>query len=283
MAQTVTSQFTAKLTDSGDNPPILAAVADAQEPADLKLTPALQVNVPSAATPRIIGFVNPAVAIPFNSRIRQIEAFWNGQPLPLIDSTGTDLVDEAHNFVSGTGSMIPFFKPLFSVSGQAAGPGTLEIRGLDAAHNQLASVMIPNLSIVGPPAAMATATIAAARPRIYLTPSRLAVMRARGTNDPAGQRYGAALQLFLNALAAFPDATSPEFENRLYDAENYIPLLALTYQLRKDNDPATAMKVAGAAHALTMRIANDYDTGKRDFGRDTGYEIRFGLRNMMLA
>ena len=32
-----------------------------------------------------------------------------------------------------------------------------------------------------------------------------------------------------------------------------------------------------------MRIANDYDTGKRDFGRDTGYDIRFQLRDLMLA
>ena len=103
IAQTVTSQFTAKLTDSGDAPPIMAVVADAQEPADLKLTPALQVNVPSAATSRIIGFVNPAIAIPFNSRIRQVEAFWNGTPLPLIDPSGTGLAEEAHTF----GPMIP--------------------------------------------------------------------------------------------------------------------------------------------------------------------------------
>lgn len=279
-AQTVTSQYTAKLTDSGEDPPIMPLVADAAEPPETALTPTLQVAVPGVQAPRLLNVVSPAIAIPYASRIRQIEAFWNGTPLPLIDPRGTGLTEEAHSF----GPMIPFFKPLFSVASVPAGNGTLEIRAFDASHTQIASVSIPNLSVVRAPTPVATSAIAALqRPRIYLTAARLAAIRARGASDIALQRSNAALQRFLDALAEIPDVTSPQFENRIYDPESYIPLLALTYQLRKTADPTTASKSAGAAHTLVMRIANDYDTGKRNFGRDTGYDIRFGLRNLMLA
>src|SRR6202040_1377611 len=116
-----------------------------------------------------------------------------GTPLPLIDPRGTQLTEEAHTF----GSMIPFFKPLFSLTGIPPGNGTLEIRAFDAAHTQLASVSIPNLSVVRPPAPIPTATIAAMpHPRIYL-PSRLG--NIRGRNDIASQRFNEAITYFNNA------------------------------------------------------------------------------------
>jgi hypothetical protein len=270
LAQVVTTQFTAKLTDSGDNPPIMAVPPDATEPAEA-LTPAFHVATPNAQAPRMMNIISPAIAIPYNSPIRQIEAFWNGTPLPLIDPRGTQLTEEAHTF----GSMIPFFKPLFSLTGIPAGNGTLEIRAFDAAHTQLASVSIPNLSVVRPPPPVPTATIAAMpHPRIYL-PTRLA--NARGRNDIASQRFNATVSTFLDALNEIPDVTSTEFSNRIYDPENYIPFLGLQNQI------ASNPKLAQAGHALAMRIATDYDTGVRDFGRDTGYDIRFQLRDLMLA
>lgn len=271
-------QTTARLADSGDGP-ILAVPADATEPAEPRV-PALQVTAPNGQAPRMLNLVNPSIAIPFNSPIRQVQAFWNGTPLLLIDPAGTQLVEEAHSY----GSMIPFFKPLFSLQGIAPGSGTLEIRAFDAGGTEVASVSIPSLTVVAAPAPVASSTIAAMpHPRIYLTPSRLAAIRARTSGEPARQRYEAALQRFLDALAQIPDVTSPQFESAIYDPESYIPLLALTYQLRRNDDPATAMRAAGAAHTLVMRIANGYDTGARDFARDTGYDIRYGLRNLMLA
>ncbi len=273
LAQNVTTQTTAKLTDSGDNPPIMPVVADAQEPAEPRVPP-LTVAVPNSQASRLMTLVNPSIAIPFNSSIRQVEAFWNGTPLNLIDPAGTQLVEEAHSF----GSMIPFFKPLFSLAGLPPGGGTLEIRGLDAAGTQIASVSIPNLTIVAPPQPVATATIAAMQhPRIYLTPARITAIKARAASDPARQRYEAALGNFLTTLAQIPDVTSPAFSNAIYDPESYIPLLALAYQLDHNTT------AAGAAHTLTMQIANAYNNHTRDFGRDTGYDIRFGLRNLMLA
>ena len=132
LAQVVTTQFSAKLTDSGDSPPIMAIPADATEPAE-PLTPAFHVAVPNAQAPRLMNIISPAIAIPYNSQIRQIEAFWNGTPLRLIDPRGTLLTEEAHSF----GPMIPFFKPLFSLAGIPPGSGTLEIRAFDAAHTQV--------------------------------------------------------------------------------------------------------------------------------------------------
>jgi hypothetical protein len=274
-AQNVTNQTAAKLTDSGDNAPMLPLIADATEPAGLHVS-ALHAAL---STSRVMTLVSPAIAIPFNSPIRQIEATWNGAPLVLIDPTGTQLTEEAHSY----GSMLPFFKPLFSLAGVAPGNGTLAFVGFDAAHVQVASTST-DLTLVAPPAAVSTAAIAAMpHPRIYLTASRLASIRARGAGDPARMRYEAALQNFLDALTEFPDVTSTQFSDRVYDPESYIPLLALTYQLKKTSDPATAARAAGAAHTLTMQIANAYDSGQRSFGRDTGYDIRFGLRNLMLA
>lgn len=277
--QTVTTQTTVKLTGSGDAPVILPIAPDATEPAEPRV-PSLAAGAPNAQAPRLMTLVNPAIAIPFNSPVRQLQAFWNATPLRLIDPTGTGLVEEAHSY----GSMIPFFKPLFSLQGIAPGTGTLEIRAFDAGGTQVASVSIPSLTIVNPPAPVSTSTIAAMpHPRVYLTSARMAAIRARPATDLPRVRYEAALRRFFDALAVVPDVTSPAFESEIYDPESYIPLLALTYHLRRSDDPATAMKAANAAHTLTMRIATAYDTGTRNFGRDTGYDIRFGLRNLMLA
>jgi len=97
LAQIVTTQLTAKLTDSGDNPPIMAVPSDATEPAEL-LTPPFHVATPNAQAPRLMNIISPAIAIPYNSPIRQIEAYWNRTPLPLIDPRGTQLTEEAHTF-----------------------------------------------------------------------------------------------------------------------------------------------------------------------------------------
>ena len=276
-AQTVTTQTTAKLTESGDDPPLVALIPDATDTVE-PLTPALSVPVPNAQAPRLMTFVAPAIAIPYNSRIRQVQAFWNSQPLTLIDPKGTLLVEEAHSF----GPMLPFFKPLFSLKGIAPGPGTLEIRAFDIGGTQAASVSIPGLTLVSPPQPVAVSSLPA-WPRIYLTRERLGGLHVRGMDDVARQRYTGALNNFLNNLAEQPDVTSPDFENRVYDPESYIPVLSLTYQLNRFDNPDLANKAAAPARVLALRIANDYDTGKRDFGRDTGYDIRFGLRNLMLA
>src|SRR5205809_1094453 len=82
------------------------------------------------------------------------------------------LTEEGHTF----GSMIPFFKPLFSVASIPAGDGTLEIRAFDGGGTEVASKSISGLTIVKPPAPVSTATIAAMpHPRIYL-PGRLAAI-----------------------------------------------------------------------------------------------------------
>ncbi|HEY2829491.1 MAG TPA: hypothetical protein VGJ88_05180, partial [Thermoanaerobaculia bacterium] len=211
-AQTLTNQTTARLIESGDGP-MVDIPAGATEPAEPRV-PALTVTTPNAQASRMLNLVNPSIQIPYNSPIRQVQAFWNGTPLNLIDPSGSGIVEEAHSY----GSMIPFFKPLFSLAGLPSGSGTLEIRGLDPSGAEVARVDIPQLTIATPPQPVATIAIAAmAHPRIYLTASRMALIRARGTNDVARQRYEAAVQRFLDALAQFPDVTSPQFEDEVYD------------------------------------------------------------------
>ncbi|HSP14738.1 MAG TPA: hypothetical protein VLV78_08300 [Thermoanaerobaculia bacterium] len=278
-AQTVTTETTSKLTGDGPDAPMLPVPAGAVEP-ETGLTPTLSVNVPNGQAPHVFNLVQPFVAIPYSSSLRQFDATWNGSPLFLIDPAGTQLNEEPH----GYGSNFDFFKPLFSLAGKPAGAGTLEIRGYDASHALLSTVSIPNLILATEPAHVATATIAAMpHPRIYLTPARLAAIQARGAGDIARQRYEAQLQNFLSALHDIPDVLSPEFENRIYSSEDYIPLLGLTYQLKKTSDPTTATACANAAHALVMRIADEYTNGTRTYDRDSGYDIRFGLREMMLG
>ena len=182
--------------------------------------------------------------------------------------------------------MIPFFKPLFSVAAIPAGEGTLEIRAFDSGGTQVDSQSISGLTVVKPPAPIATSTIAAMpHPRIYLTAARRNTVLGR--NDVASQRFRAAVNAFNQALIDIPDVTSTAFSDRIYDPEDYIPLLALYPYLCSpvSCDPVDerAPRIQSAMHTLAMRIANDYDSGKRDFGRDTGYDIRFALRDLMLA
>ena len=167
-AQTVTTQYTARLTDSGDAPqPLMPVITDAVEP-EAGITPALHIPVPNAQAPRLLNLVNPAVAIPYNSTIRQVEAYWNGTALPMIDPFGTLLVEEAHSY----GPMFPFFKPLFSVAAVPAGPGTLEIRAFDSSHTLVTSRGMETVasrrearrpSLRAPPAELAPAARAFAR------------------------------------------------------------------------------------------------------------------------
>ncbi|HEX3581964.1 MAG TPA: hypothetical protein VH087_09405, partial [Thermoanaerobaculia bacterium] len=103
-SQTITNLTTARLIESGDGP--LVAIPDgATEPSEPRV-PALTVTTPNGQAPRMLNLVNPSIAIPYNSSIRQLQAFWNGTPLNLIDPTGSGIVEEAHSY----GSMIPFFK-----------------------------------------------------------------------------------------------------------------------------------------------------------------------------
>ncbi len=278
-----TAGYTALLTASGSSTP-LPVVAGAQAPAEPGLTAPLHVSSPAASCPSMLGLINPAIAIPFDSTVREVEASYNGVALPLIDPKGTSLVEEAHSY----GSMLPFWKPLFSVAGVASGAGTLQVRGYDGGHNLVSSVSIPGLQVVAPPAPVATAAVAAlAHPRIYLTPARLAHALGRNTStDPVAIRYWSSktgVGYFLSAQNQVSDPESTAFSNLVYDPEDYIPALALCYQLRKGVDAATANKCATAAHTMAMKIANDYSSGVRSFARDDGYDIRFGLRNLMLA
>ncbi|MGZ4809034.1 MAG: hypothetical protein ACXV7D_06855 [Thermoanaerobaculia bacterium] len=278
-AQTVTNQTSAQLTGDGPDAPMLPIPPGAVEP-EVGLTPALSVNLPSSQAPHIFNLVMPSVTIPYSGSIRQVEASWNGSPLFLIDPSGTGLNEEPHGF----GSNIDFFKPYFSLAGKTPGAGTLEIRGYDASHTLLGTVSIPNLTLATEPAHVATSTIGAmSHPRIYLTPARMAVIQDRGAGDVARQRYDAQLQNFLDALADIPDVLSPEFENRIYSSEDYIPLLGLAYQLNKTSNPTKANTCADAAHRLVMRIADEYTNGTRTFSRDSGYDIRFAVREMMLG
>ena len=278
-AQTVTNQTSAQLTGDGPNAPMLAVPAGSVEP-EVGLTPALSVKMPSSQAAHIFNLVMPSITIPYSGSVRQVEASWNGSPLFLIDPSGTGLNEEPHGF----GSNIDFFKPLFSLAGKTAGTGTLDIRGYDAAHTLLSTVSIPNLILASEPAHVATSTIGAmSHPRIYLTPARMAVMQARGSGDIAKQRYEAQLQNFLDALHDIPDVLSPEFENRIYSSEDYVPLLGLAYQLNKTSNPSKAATCADAAKKLVMRIAHEYTNGTRAFSRDSGYDIRFALREMMLG
>jgi hypothetical protein len=276
------SQFTDGLTGSGGTTPtefITPVVSDAQASPGA-LTPLFSVGVPNAQVPRLMNFVQPAIAIPYNSNIREIEAYWNGTPLPLIDPSGTGLAEEAHAY----GSPIPFFKPMFSVAAIPAGSGTLEIRAFDGSHVPVTNISIPNLSVVKPPTPVAASTIAAMpHPRIYLSPARLATIQARPSTDFARQRYEAGLNFFLAGLQEFPDVLSVEFEDQVYNPEGYIPTLALAYQLHKVDDPAMAAMAAGAAHTLTTNMAMGYANGLRNFDGDDGYNIRYDLAEMMLA
>jgi hypothetical protein len=247
------TQFTAILTASGSSDPLPLA-SDAESSPD-GLTPAFNVGAPNAQAPRLLNFVNPAIAIPFNSPIRMVEAYWNGAPLPLLDTSATEVTEEPHSF----GSTIPFFKPVFSLAAVPAGPGSLEIRAFDGSHVQLASSTVSNLVVSTPPAPVASTALAAMpHPRIYLTPARLAAARGRTPDDIALQRFNVAISVFTNELAQ-ADVLSEAFANQVYDPEDYIPALALASQLHQNDDTNLAGVAAAAARALAVRVANEYD------------------------
>lgn len=276
----ITSVFTTTLTDSGSSVP-LPVLSDATEPNESGLTPALQVNQPNAMCPKMLGVINPSIALPTNSTIRQIEAFFNGTPLPLVDDHGK-IIEEAHSW----GSTIPFWRPLFSVAGVPAGQGTLEIKGFNASHTPVATVSVPNLTVAVPPTPVSLGALTAiAHPRIYLTPQRIIAMQARTASDPFAERFWgqSGIGWFLDALKVSPDPEDPGFVHYVWDPEDYVPALALCYQLKKDSDPTTAQTCASAAKRMTLKMAADYANGTRSFARDTGYDIRFGLRDLMLS
>ena len=277
------SSFFVRLSDSGSTAP-LPVLSDAQDPAESGLTPALNIGAPGPECPRLIHLINPAVAIPTSSTIRDLEARWNGTPLAVIDPGHSGLVEEPH----GYGSSIPFFKPLFSLAGLAAGSGTLEFRGYDAAHNLISTVAIPDLEVALPPAPKTAGELAAlGHPRLWLTPERLQRARNRDPDtDLIAQRYYSptiGLEYFLDRLAIEPDVTSPAFNSLVYDPESYIPMLALCYQIEQVRAPQLAATCGAAARTLSLQIANEYDNGDRNYGRDYGYDIRFVSLDLMTA
>ncbi len=277
-----TAGYTAMLTTSGSTS-ALPVIADAQDPSEPNMTPAFHVSVPTAQCNRMLGFVNPAIAIPTTSKIREVEATWNGTPLSLIDPSGAEVAEDAHAW----GSMVGFFKPLFSLSSIPAGSGTLAVKAFDGGHNLMTTVSLPNLTIATPPAPLTAAQIAAqSHPRIYLTPSRLAQIKAKPSTDPTVQRFWSktgGVGYFLQYYTTGTDPESSSFQNQVYNPEDYIPALALCYQLDKTSDPTTAAKCADAGKKLTLAIANGYNSGARSYSNDDGYDIRFQLRDMMLA
>jgi hypothetical protein len=145
-------------------------------------------------------------------------------------------------------------------------------------------VTVDGLTNMAPPDPLTSCQVTAvAHPRVWLTPARLAAAAARGGSDLAAQRFQAGVDYFLAADTPGTDVNSTAFSDQVYDPESYIPALGLCYQLAKTSDATRATQCAQAARDLAVKIATDYDTGVRDFGRDTGYDIRFGLMQIMIA
>ncbi len=284
-ALTATAQVTSvTLTDSGGGP-ALPLPAGAFEPAEAGLTPPLKMVTPTARCNQFQSVVNVGVALPFSSPIRKLEGRWSGALLSMINPYPNEWVEEAHAY----GDMYPFFKPLFSLNGVAAGPGTLEIRGYNAAGAQLAAVSQPG-RVVAPPVYKTAAQLgAAAHPRFWLTTARLATTTAHlQALDAAGVRYRDAVDYFVNALAIQPDVNHPQFATLVYDRESYIPDLALCYKVHSQSipgisNPARAASCANAAKTMVQRIATEYSNGTRLYSRDSGYDIRFELMYLMVA
>jgi hypothetical protein len=268
------------LTDSGSDEP-LPVRSEATEPAEPGLTAPLHVSVPAKGCSKLLGIVNPLVQVPTNTPIRRLEAYWNGTRLPMLDPRGTEWTDEAHSW----GSPYPFFQPLCSLAGLPAGEGFLELRGYDAEYGLIARAIVPDLTISLPPAPVATERIASLpHPRLWLTPERLVRARARdAATDPFAARFEAAIDRFLEALDQFPDPESEVFQELVWNPESYVPALAAEFRIEQERNPLRAERCAAAAKRLALFIANAYATGARGFGRDTGYDIRLGLPQMMLA
>jgi hypothetical protein len=281
------ARYTLPLAGSGDVTQLLLPLGNAREPGD-PLTPSLSVRVPNAQCPHLMSRISPTVAVPHDSPIRAIEGYFNGQRLPLDNVYGQapdrELIDEAHNFGP---QMMPFNTPLFSLAGLPSGKGTLEIRGYDADYAEIAVWKMADLEIVAPPAAVATARIAALpHPRVLLTPERVARAAAKlAAGDAQARRYAAALDRFLAALDANPDATSEAFASALYNPASYLPALGLCYQVYRQSDPTRANRCASAARGLALQIATNYGgaDAEQKFSRDTGYDIRDQEQWMLLA
>ena len=277
------TQVTAILAGSGiDTSPIpaLAPLTDAIDPSDPKLTSLLHVGAPNGQCTHLVHLVSPAIAIPTRSTVREVELWWKGKALPLIDQGKSEVTETPHSY----GEQIPFFKPVFSLEGAAPGIDALEVRGYDGAHTLVTTVSIPGMQVVPSPAPLAACQLTAvAHPRIWATKSRLAKAAGRPASDPAKKRFDAAIQYFRDALVKEPDVLSSAFSSAVYDPESYIPALALCYQLSKAADATRANECAASAKTLALNIANEYESGKRSFGRDTGYDIRFGLMQLMIA
>jgi hypothetical protein len=283
----LTDQTSVVLAGSGASfapPPLpLPLVAGAQEPAETGLTPPLHVTAPAAACPRLVGLVNPALAIPTSSSIRRIEVAWNGTLLPALQPLQSEVVETPHSY----GEQLSFFRPLLSLAGIAPGAGTLQVTGYDAAGVVVTRQDLPGLEVATPAAPPTECQVPAAHPRIWLTPARLANIRARDpVSDPAAARFFShrdGVDYFLDALAQNPDVLSVSFANAVYEPESYIPALALCYQLARGSNAKRASLCASATKTLSLHIAQEYDTGVRSFARDSGYDIRFGLLELMLA
>jgi hypothetical protein len=283
----LTDQTSVVLTGSGASfapPPVpLPLIPGALEPAETGLTPPLHVTVPAAACPRLVGLVSPAVAIPTSSSIRRVEVAWNGTPLPALQPLQSEVVETPHS----DGEQLSFFRPLLSLAGIAPGAGTLQVTGYDAAGVLVARQDLPGMEVVAQAAPPSECQVPAAHPRIWLTPARLANIRARDpVSDPAAARFFShqdGVDYFLDALAQNPAVLSASFANAVYDPESYIPALALCYQLARGSNATRASLCASATKTLSLHIAQDYDTGVRSYARDSGYDIRFGLLELMLA
>ncbi len=278
----VTDETRAVLSPSGQSmPPMpLPLLADAMDPPEAGLTQPLHVSVPGPACPRMVHFVSPAIAIPAASSVRAVEARWQDSPLRLMDPRRSEVVEEAHSF----GAQLAFWKPIFSLAGLPPGRGALEVRAYDAAHQMVASQRIEGLELAQPPAPIGRCDVDGPHPRIWLTPARLARARARdAARDPAAQRFGDAIDYFLRALDQNPDVLSAAFANAVYDPESYIPALALCAQVARGADDARAARCSASARTLALHVAREYDSGRRSYGRDTGYDIRFGLQQLMLT
>lgn len=288
--------YTVTLTDSGinysddPNPAAYPIPAGAKEPGEAGLTPILHVSSPGPQCNKLLGMVNPAIAIPYNGQVRRLRAYFNGKALPLVKDPVAYGMEEAHSY----GTMIGFFKPLFSLAAIPAGTGALNIRGYNSDHQLLKSITIPNLTIYKPPAPVSFNSIAALpHPRIWLTPARLAKVKARPASDPFATHFykgftgnGTSfhgLDDFLDTLKQIPDPESPAFNDVIWNPESYTPMLAACWQIFKASDAAKAQECARAAKIMALRIANDYNAGIRDFGRDTGYDIRDAFPQMLLA
>ncbi len=279
-----TRQVIAVLTGSGEvavpPPPLPVTVSAPFWPLEPWFHPALSIVAPNEQCPRVTRLISLAVGSAETSGAREIRAFLGGERLRLLDPADTAVVEPAHS----SGSRISFFKPVFSLEGVRAGTGTLTIGAYDGDRRLLQSVRIPGITVAPPPRPVTTCDFTGVpRPRLWLTPDRLARARSRSPADPPAARFWAAVDRFVDALAVAPDPTSTAFESLVPEPEGYVPALALCYQLSRGTDDPTASACAEAAIALTDRIARDYTSGARRFGDGGGSAIRSALVSLLLA